>query len=209
MYKLYWSPGSGAFAAQAALEEANAGYERVTVDLEAGEQRSDEFLALNPRGQVPALVLPDGTVMTESAAMVLHIADCYPWAGLLPPPGDPDRARVYRWLVFAVANLYEADLRYFYPERYTTDEAGVAAVKAAGLRDMDRAFGLVEAALGGDPHLLGEIFSAADLYLLMLAYWHPERQALFERCPGLARLCAEVRARPAIERIWNENFGDE
>ena len=111
MYTLHWSPETGSFAPHAALEEAGAEYRLVEVDLQGGAHHSEEFLALNPRAQVPVLTLPDGTVLTESAAMMLHIADCHPEAGLFPPVGSVARARAYRWLLFGVLNLYETDCR--------------------------------------------------------------------------------------------------
>ena len=80
MYKLYWSPGSGAIAPQVLLEEIGAQYEKIVVDIESDENQSSDFLAVNPLGQIPALVLPDGTLMTESAAIVLQICDRHPEA---------------------------------------------------------------------------------------------------------------------------------
>jgi glutathione S-transferase len=75
VYKLYWSQGSGVMTLQALLEEAGADYEKIVVDIESNDHKSARFLAVNPLGQIPALVLPDGTLMTESAAMVLQIAE--------------------------------------------------------------------------------------------------------------------------------------
>ena len=80
MYVLRWSRGCGSFAPHAALNEVGASYELVEVDLDSNQEYTQEFLAINPRAQVPVLTLPDGTVMTESVAMVMHIADCYPEA---------------------------------------------------------------------------------------------------------------------------------
>ena len=92
MYKLYWSKGSGAVAPQVMLEESGVPYEKIVVDLDKEENRRAEFLALNPLGQVPVLALPDGTIMTESAAMVLEIGDRHPESGLIPGVGSAERA---------------------------------------------------------------------------------------------------------------------
>ena len=205
MYKLYWSPDTGAFAPHAVLEEVGAAYELSRVDTTKGEHRTPAFLALNPRGQIPALALPDGTVISESAAMVLHLADAHPAAGLLPPPGDSARAQVYRWLFFCVANIYEADLRYYCPERYTDDPAGRDGVRAAGARQMRDSFAIIERSLDPGPFLLGTRTSVADLYLTMLANWGSAAEAA-TGCPRIAKLCALVRARPAVARIWSQNF---
>ncbi len=206
MYKLYWSKETGALAPQAALEEAGAEYELIVTDTKTGAHQSADFLALNPRGQVPALMLPDGSIMTESAAMMLHIADAFPKAELMPPVSDAQRAQVYRWLIFAVANFYETDLRYYYPQRYTTDVNGVDTVKAAAMRDFDKCFDMLEAVIGQGPFLLGKTYSIVDIYLTMLAYWHPDVDVLFNRCPSLQLLCDSVRARPAVERVWCQHY---
>ena len=85
MYKLYWAQGSGAMAPQALFEEIGAEYEKIVIDFEKQEHKSDEFLSVNPMGQIPALVLPDGTLMTETAAMLVQIVDRHPEAKLAPP----------------------------------------------------------------------------------------------------------------------------
>ena len=138
MYKLYWAKMSGAIAPQALFEEIGAKYEKIVLDLDSEENRDPEFLAINPMGQIPALVLPDGTLMTESAAMILQICDRHPEAKLAPPAGSPESAHFQRWLFFMAANLYTTDLRLYYPDRFTTDPAGVDGVKEAGRSDMER-----------------------------------------------------------------------
>lgn len=206
MYKLYWSPKTGAFAPQAVLEEVGAEYDRIVVDTDSGAHQRSDFLAINPRGQVPALVLPDGSVMTESAAMVLHIADRHQDVGLLPAIGDPVRAQVYRWLFFFVANLYEADLRYYYSDRYTTDPNCTPGIKETALRDFERYLEMTERAIGDGPYLLGERYTVADIYLVMVTYWHPMPAEVLDRCATLSTLCQRVQARPAIQRVWAQHY---
>jgi glutathione S-transferase/GST-like protein len=206
MYKLYWAQETGAMAPQIILEEVAASYERVVLDTDKGEEMQAEYLAINPRGQIPALVLADGSVMTESAAMVLHLADSHPEAGLLPVSGSAERAQVYRWLFYAVANLYESDLRFYYSDRYTTDAACVESVKQSAREYMDQSFDLLETELGDGPFVLGDQYSVIDPYLLMLAHWHERPETLFARCPKLKRLCDTVRSRPAVQRIWSQHY---
>ena len=172
----------------------------------AGGHDTDAFAALNPMRQVPVLRLPDGTLMTETGAMVLHLCDTRPEAGLLPAPGTPERAAAYRWLFWMVANLYESDLRYYYPARYTADPAGSEGVRRAAEERMDRLLAIAEAELGDRPWFLGETYSALDPYLAMLTLWHPARQAVLGRWPRLGRLLRRVRERPAIGRIWTQHY---
>ena len=172
-------------APQILLEEVGADYRRVIIDTDKGEEMEPNYLAINPRGQIPALLLPDGPLLTESAAIVLHIADRHPDSGLLPPPGSVERAQVYRWLFYSVANIYESDLRLYYSEWFTTDASCVDSIKNKARKDMDSAWELLEKQLGAGPYLLGEQYSVIDPYLLMLVYWHEQPQDLLARCPKL------------------------
>jgi glutathione S-transferase/GST-like protein len=208
MYKLFWAKSMGSMAPEVLFEEIGAEYEKIAVDIEKEENRSAEFLAVNPTGQIPALVLPDGTVMTESAAMVLHITDRHPEAKLAPPAGSPESARFQRWLVFMAATVYTTDQRLYYPERMTTDAAGTSGIEAAARADMDRNFSLVNDALDPGPYLLGETYSAADVYLWMLSKWHPDEKQLYADNPRIAKLVDLVEARPAVARVWAENRED-
>lgn len=204
MYQLYWAQETGAMAPQILLEEVGADYQRVIT--EAGKEMEADYLAINPRGQIPAMVLPDGSLMTESAAIMLHIADSHPDSNLLPTLGSVERAQVYRWLFYAVANIYESDLRLFYSERFTTEANCADSIKQQAREDMDNAFDLLEQQLGDGPYLLAEQYSVVDPYLLMLVYWHENPPALLGRCPKLKRLCETVQQRPAVQRIWSQHY---
>jgi glutathione S-transferase/GST-like protein len=156
------------------------------LDYDAHEETETDYLTLNPRGQIPALVLPDRTIITESAAMVLHIADAHPEANLLPPLCGSERARVYRWLFYAVANLYESYLRFYYSDRFSDDATAAALIKQTARLDIDKYWDLLEKDMAENnlqrpessgPYLLGNQCSVIDPYLLMLISWHqvPER----------------------------------
>jgi len=208
MYKLFWSKSAGSMAPEALLEEIGATYEKVSIDLGKQENRNAEYLAVNPLGQIPALVLPDGTLMTESAAMVLHICDRHPEAKLAPPAGSPESARFQRWLVYMAAAVYGADLRLYHSDRMTTDAAGIEGIEAAARADLDRYFAILDDALSPGPYLLGERFSAVDIYLWMLAKWHPNTARLFADNPRVAKLVELVEARPSVAKVWAENRED-
>ena len=206
MYVLHWSSGCGSFAAHAALNEVGAAYELVEVDLDSGQEYSDAFLAINPRAQVPVLTLPDGTVMTESVAMMMHIADCHPESNLMPDVGQTERAIACRWLLFSAVNLYEAGCRIADTHHYSAKESDYQGIRAKARQDLDQYWQMVAAAIGDGPYLLGPRYSVVDICLLMIAQWHPEPDALFARHPNLATLCAAVKRRPAIAAIWDLNF---
>lgn len=202
MYRLYWAPLTAAFAPQAVLEEAGVSYEREILDLKVKrEQGSPAYLALNPGGTIPTLVTPEGTVLTESAAIMLSLAERYPETGLLPAPGTAERERLLRWLFYLTNCVQEAYRRYYYAERYSTDPADAPRIKARARADLLARWAPIETLLGDPgPFVLGAGYSAADLYLVMLATWFDPREALLDRHPNIKR-CTELAAqRPALRR---------
>src|SRR3984957_12621990 len=147
VYKLYGRPGSGSLAVQVALEEIGAKYERIWVGREAADVA--QFRAINPAGRVPALVLPDGTTMFESAAMLIHLALGHPQSALAPPPGTGRHALFLQWMVFLSANAYEAVLRIYYSARYSTrGEADAEMIRKQGTEDFCSHLALIGQGLG-------------------------------------------------------------
>lgn len=193
MYKLFWAPNTGAFAPDVVLTLCAAPFERHRVDTDGNEQHSESYLKLNPMGQIPLLLLPDGTVMAESAAMVLHLVERFPEAELAPPAGSAARAVFDRWLVFLAVNVYGAMLRYYYADRYTTDPVGADGVQQAAERDLQKQFDIVETALESAPFLTGEAYGAADIYLMMLGDWYRPARALPRLACLRSALAAELR----------------
>ena len=200
-YVLYGNKASGSFPVEAALVKAGAPHEVIELDLNAGDQDKPDFVALNPMRQVPTLKLPDGTLMTESAAICIYLAAAHPGAGLAPAPGSPAYARFLRWVVFMSNNLYEADLRYFYPDRYTADAAGVAGVKAAGAAGMAKSFRAIDDGLADGLYVAGPELSIADVYLAMLMTWSPEPIS----APRLIAVQKAVIADPAYGAVWRRH----
>ena len=114
MFKLYSRANSGSLVVEAILEHVGARYQLIEVE---GGKPSAELIRLNPLGQVPVLMLPDDSVMTESAGMTIYLADIYPEAKLAPSVTSPQRSRYLRWMLFLAANIYMTDLRVYYPDR--------------------------------------------------------------------------------------------
>ncbi len=199
MYKLYGRKGSGSFAVQVALEEMSAPYERIWVGREDADVA--RFRATNPTGRVPALGLPDGTIMFESAAMLIHLALCEPSSGLAPPPGTRRHASFLQWMVFLSANVYEAVLRVYYSGRYSTrGEQDAAVIRDQGTSDYLNHLGIIDAGLA--PYVLGNEYSIADVYLYMLVSWYPgDKAALYARFPRLEAHSKQVSARPAVAKV--------
>ncbi len=127
-------------------------FELRLIDFDANEDKSETFRAINPRGQIPVLVLEDNSVLTESLAIMLHIADCQPSAGLIPATGTAERAQVYRWMSFVSTNVYEGLLRLLYPDMYTTN-SDVSGVVESADQYLYSAFDILNQALSRGPCL--------------------------------------------------------
>ncbi len=201
MYTLYNTPGAGGFAVQALLEELELDYKLVHLDFDAGEHKQKAYTDINPLGQVPTLVFPDGNAMTESAAILIYLSDLHPERQLAPAPASPLRADYLRWMMLLSSGVYTASLRCYHPEDYTSAD-DPEPVREVGGRHLREHWSVVEAALtSSGPWLLGEAYSATDIYAMMIAQWAPDPAANFANFPNLKRLCDGVRARPAIARI--------
>ncbi|MEM9685263.1 MAG: glutathione S-transferase family protein, partial [Pseudomonadota bacterium] len=170
-YRLYNRPGSGGFVVEAALALADAPFELEELDSKAGTPLPESFRSINPWGQLPTLILPDGSTMTETAAILAHLAACHPDKKLAPTPGTPAHAQFLRWLVFTNVNVYESVLRRSYPFRYTTNEAALEGTREAAIARMGEALAVLEGAIEPGPFLLGDELSLADVYVAMLFIW--------------------------------------
>lgn len=201
MYALYYYPGNASLLPHMALQEAGVPFELRLVDRAQEAQRSTEYLRLNPNGRIPVLVQGE-LVLYEAAAITLHLADQHPQAGLAPLPGTPERAQFYKWMVH-LTNTPQPEYRaWFYPWEHVIDPAMADSVKQAAGERLGRMFDLIASQLGDGPWLLGERFSAADLFLLMLVRWgrampHPPRSLL-----PLAEHAHRVLARPAVQATF-------
>ena len=206
MYTLYWSPGSASMAPHCCLEEAGAAYALKRVDTANGEHQKPDYLALNPAGKVPTLVIDGRTdgnfVMTEAAAICMLIADRHPAAQLAPATDDLARGHFYMWLMHLSNTLQPAMLRYYYPDRHTAAAEGTDAVVTKSQEEIAILWSRIDAHLKmKGPYLLGAQFSAADLFCAMLATWQDCCPDAYRRFPSLKRLVDLVLARPAVARI--------
>jgi glutathione S-transferase len=191
MMKLYWSPRTRSFSALWLMEETGQPYERVQTDLSKGEQKTPDYLAINPMGKVPALRDGEAT-LAEAAAICAYVAERYPQANLAPPLGDPLRAKYLYWLFFSPGCVEPAMV-----QLATKIEMNPTS---AGWGDAQRVFDVLDAALGEGPWLLGEAFSAADImigsglnFAVRLFKMAPSR-------PSFDRYLDRCAARPAFQR---------
>lgn len=206
-YVVYGSKGSGAFCVEAALAEAGAPVELSEMHLENDDQHGEDFLKLNPSGKIPALILPDGSALTESAAILLLIAERHPEANLLPPPGSADRAIALRWLVFMASEIYPIVELADYPERFIADHKGAAVLKRSAKSRIRERLLLVEAAAVG-PWFLASGFSLVDIYAAMFTRWSEARENGWreEFVPKLCAIAGHLATRPSLQNVWEKHF---
>jgi glutathione S-transferase len=205
MYTLYARKGAGSAAVEAILALCNAPHEIIDVPKTDQAKAPDWYFTINPRGEVPTLGLPDGTVLTESGAMALHLADCFPAAKLAPAKGTTAHALYMRAIIYMAANTYPTDLRYYYPDRYSTDASDAQRIKDKAVLDMNRDFDVFNGFLGDGPFVLGETMTAADVYAAMLISWSEDFTKLTSRLPKLGALYAAVGANPLVRKVWDSN----
>jgi glutathione S-transferase len=209
MLQLHYFPGNASLIAHIVLEEIGAPFALKLVDRAHNEHKSAAYLALNPNGLIPVLV-DDSTVgarplvLYETAAIVLHLADTHPAAGLLPSLGTPERALAYKWLAWLANTVQAALMLYFYPERWADDEAGAVILEAHAEAKVVAMLDQLDAELArhAGPWLLGDDFSLVDPYAFVLCRWTRGFGRPARDLPHVAPWLDRVLARPAVQRAF-------
>lgn len=206
-YILHGAPGWGSAIVEAQLDWYGLPYRLVDCgDLFEDTAARERLRPLNPVVQVPTLVLPGGQVMTESAAITLHLADITGRDDLVPGPQAPERAAFLRWLVFLVANVYPTFTYADDPSRFVkADEAVRKAFRAEVDAHAQRLWLAVEAAAGA-PWFLGQRFSALDIYLGVMTNWRPRRAWFAEQAPKVNAAALAAAAHPRLAATFARNF---
>jgi glutathione S-transferase len=211
MYQLHYFPANANAAPHMVLEEIGIKYDLVLVDRTNNAQKSREYLKINPNGRIPALVDGD-LVMSEAAAIVLHLVDQHADAGLAPQPGTPERAKFYQWLTFMTNSLQEELMIWQYPDRLAGSDASAAdVVKRGAEARASRFLDVIEDHLRNNgPLFLGDRLSALDFYLIMLSRWARPMARPPRSRPHIAKLLDRVTALPSVRRAYQrEGIADE
>jgi len=206
VYELWSAKGSGGGIVEAMLALAGVPFRLIDAPPWEEGPHLEQLRRVNPLGQVPVLVLPDGTVMTESGAMVLLLGERHPEAQLVPAADDPQRPNFLRWLFFVTAGIYATFRFDDYPERWVSGDTAqqdlrerVGNARKDMLRQLDGA--------AAAPFFLGDRLTALDLYIGMMNRWKPRAPWFAANCPKLAAIARRVEANPLLAPIFTRHFG--
>jgi GST-like protein len=209
MYTLYGKYGSGAASVHAALELLGEPYRIVETASWEPNEAFTELLELNPIGQIPTLKLPDGSGMSESAAILTHLGLTHSDSSLLPR-GDALRAQALRGLVFIAANCYPCITIIDYPERFCTDADNDEAVKKRirdGTRDrLHKHWEIFADLFSGQPYLTGEAPGALDLYAAVVSKWSGSRAHVEKHRPQFFATLQRIDSHPKVAPVFARHF---
>ena len=190
--KLYFSPGACSLSPHIAFRETGQSFDLIQVDTKTKKTKAgDDFLAVNPKGMVPVLVLDNGEVLTEGPAIVQYIADKKP-GSLLPASGSAERYRVLEWLNYITSEIHKAFTPMFKPntpEDYKTISKDNLATR----------FGYLDGKLAGKQFLTGDNFTVADAYLFTVVNWSKFHNIDVAKWPNLKAFMDRVAARPKVQ----------
>jgi GST-like protein len=204
--KLYGEPGWGSALIEAQLDWYQLDYEFEPVGnlFKSGRAR-DKLAEINPIAQVPTLVMDDGSIMTESAAITLLLAELRNDESLVPGTGSPERAAFLRWLVFLVANIYPTYTYADEPSRFVSARDARQDYRETVLDWGRRMYRVLEDA-AGQPWFLGERFSAIDIYVCLMTRWEPGRNWIEKHAPKLFSIASATERNDRLRNTWERNF---
>jgi glutathione S-transferase len=198
---LHYYPSNASMTPHILLRELGVPFELQLVDRAQAAHKSAAYLKLNPNGLIPVLQ-DDDLVLYETAAIVLHLVDRFPQAGLAPAVGTAERAGFYKWLVWLSSSLQAMMAHYFYSDRMVApgNAAGAAEVRAQAEAKIAALVDQIEARLADRPWMMGERFSALDPYAFMLCRWTRGMTRPARTLPHLGPWLQKMLARPAVRQ---------
>lgn len=200
MYTLYYSPGTASMAVHWALLEIGVAYELRAVDLASGQQKTPEYLKLNPNGVVPTL-LAEGKPYYECAALLILLAERHPHAKLAPLPGTEKRGQFLQWMLHFANSMQPAFRQWFYPVEYGST-ARETEVKELARQRIEAGWERLDAHLAiHGPGVLGTEFGVSDLFATMLMRWSRNMPKPATEWPATARLATIAKSRPSWKRL--------
>jgi glutathione S-transferase len=190
--RLYYAPGTCSLAPHIVAREAGLAFDLVKVDLATKRtERGDDYRSINPKGAVPALVLDDGTVLTEAAVVIQYLADRAPEAGLIPTPGGLDRYVAQQWLNYVATELHKGFTPLWHKET-------PAEMRRIVKEQLAAKFSFLDQELARRAYLAGDSFGVADAYAFTIFGWAKFMAIDLARWPNLAAYVARIAERPRV-----------
>jgi GST-like protein len=209
MYTLFGFKNSGSASVECALELTGAPYRIVEAASWENNAKLEELARVNPLKQIPTLLLPDGTVLTETAAILMHLGFAFPDSGLLSD-NPTTRDLALRGLVYIAANCYSCITVLDYPERFTTmtDDASRAAVRAGAMDRLHRHWDIFADLypVADGRFIAGDQPGALDLMAAVVSKWSGTRQHLKTSRPAFSALLERIESHPAVARVWGRHW---
>src|SRR5262245_60481655 len=205
MLKLYYAPNTCALASHIALEDAGADYETVRIDFASAEQRKPEYLAINPKGRVPALVTDRG-ILTETPAILAFLAQSHPDARLAPFEDAFTFAQAQAFNSYLCSTVHVAHSHRMRGNRWADDPAALIAMQKKVPQSVGDCFELIERELLAGPWVMGEAYTICDPYLFTLAQWLEADGVDPSRFPKVQEHARRMRERPAVQRALDADF---
>jgi glutathione S-transferase len=206
MIKLYYAPDTCSLASHIVLEEVGAEYELARISFARNEQRSPDYLAINPKGRVPAMVTERG-VLTETPAMLVFIAQTFPHARLAPLDDPFVFAQVQAFNSFLCSTLHVAHAHRMRGHRWADDEAAILAMQRKVPDSVGACYELIERHMFRGPHVMGEAYTICDPYLFTIAQWMEGDGVDPARFPRVAEHRRGMSERPAVRRAIAAELG--
>lgn len=207
VFTLYGAAGSGSVPVEATLRLIGLDYRLVEAAAWEGEAERAKVAAVNPMRQVPALVTPQGEVVTESAAILIWLADSHPEARLSPALDDPRRAQFLRWMSFIPASIYSMFWVRDDPSRLAGDDpAAQAEIQRRTAERIAECWRIMDGQVAPGRFLLGEEMTVLDLYVAVASRWTPRRRRFYVEAPRMAEVVRRVDALPQLQALWAERL---
>jgi glutathione S-transferase len=203
MLKLYYSPGSCALASHLALEEAGATYVAERVDFKGNQQNSPEYLKINPKGRVPALVTDRG-VLTETPAILVYIAQTFPKANLAPSDDPLMFAQMQSINSYLCSTVHVSHAHKMRGARWATQESSLTDMKSKVTGNMAASFALIERDMLKGPWVMGEQFTVCDPYLYTVGLWLEGDGVDLATLPKVAAHRKRMSERSAVQKVMAE-----
>lgn len=200
MYKLFYYPRNASWAPHLLLTEMGVDFDLVLVDRKSNAQKDAEYLKLNPTGRIPTLAFGN-KIIYESAAICLFLCEQHPEKNMIPPAGSFERAKFYQWLFYLNASLQPELMIYFYPQKHTLENIGIAQIRAAQENRVIEMLGHIDKELEAKDYLVGDHITACDFVLFMLSHWASGLNTPPISMPNLGGYLKRLAKRDSVRRV--------